>query len=73
MYIGDWYRHIQFDTNISPQVPVFSINRESVPAPNNKCGNIYFFCKLSEAKDLETACICEKQSYRLLGSAVAQR
>ena len=27
------YGHVRFDTNINPQVPIFGINREPVPAP----------------------------------------
>ena len=38
IYIGDWYffryGHVRLDTNINPQVPVFYINCEPVPAPN---------------------------------------
>ena len=37
IYIGDRYffryGHVRSDTNINPQVPVFDINREPVPAP----------------------------------------
>ena len=37
IYIGDRYcfryGHVRFDTNINPQIPVFDINREPVPAP----------------------------------------
>ena len=46
IYIGFFrYGHVRFHTNINPQVPVFDINREPVPTPNEYPQYMFFMEK----------------------------